>query len=278
MTGIVYLVGAGPGDPRLLTLRGAEVLRRAEVVIHDRLVSAALLDLAPSGAERVDAGKAPGHAGLSQQAINRLLLDRAGRQQRRVVRLKGGDPFVFGRGSEEALACAAAGIPFEVVPGVSAAVAAPASAGIPVTHRGVAASFAVVTATLAGGAETDLSALARAVDTLIVMMGAARLDRVCTVLLAAGRPPDEPAAVIQSATTPEQRSVACTLAKLPLRAAASGIGPPATLVVGWVAAFAHVLAWHRNPDRIEYPEGTRREAPWPTVTTCWSPPSGWPST
>jgi uroporphyrin-III C-methyltransferase len=139
MSGIVYLVGAGPGDPRLLTLRGAEVLQRADVVVYDRLAPAALLDLAPRGAERVDAGKARGRVALSQEAINRVLVDR-GRRGLEVVRLKGGDPFVFGRGGEEALALADAGVPFEVVPGVSAAVAAPAYAGIPVTQRGMAAS------------------------------------------------------------------------------------------------------------------------------------------
>jgi uroporphyrin-III C-methyltransferase len=186
--GVVYLVGAGPGDPRLLTLRGAEVLQRADVVVHDRLAPAALLDLAPRGAERVDAGKARGHAAISQEGINRLLVDRA-RRGLAVVRLKGGDPFVFGRGGEEALALAAAAVPFEVVPGVSAAVAAPAYAGIPLTHRGLAASVAVVSASLAGG-PADLARVATAVDTLVVLMVAERLGEVCAGLIAAGRPGD----------------------------------------------------------------------------------------
>ncbi len=236
-TGIVYLVGAGPGDPRLLTLRGAEVLQRADVVVHDRLAPAALLDLAPRGAERVDAGKARGHAAISQDGINRLLIDRA-RRGLSVVRLKGGDPFVFGRGGEEALALAAAGVPFEVVPGVSAAVAAPAYAGVPLTHRGVAASVAVVSATLAGG-PADLGRVATAVDTLVVLMVAERLGEVCAGLIAAGRPADEPAVVIASATTTGQRSLVATLAAL----AAAEVDPPATLVCGQVVALSGTLAW-----------------------------------
>ena len=237
MSGVVYLVGAGPGDPRLLTLRGAELLQRADVVVHDRLAPAALLDLAPRGAERVDAGKARGHAAISQDGINRLLIDRA-RRGLAVVRLKGGDPFVFGRGGEEALALAAAAVPFEVVPGVSAAVAAPAYAGVPLTHRGLAASVAVVSATLAGGA-ADLRGVATAVDTLVVLMVAERLGEVCAGLIAAGRPPDEPAAVIVSATTADQRSLAGTLAEL----AGAEVDPPATLVAGRVVALADTLAW-----------------------------------
>jgi uroporphyrin-III C-methyltransferase len=237
VSGIVYLVGAGPGDPRLLTLRGAELLQRADVVVHDRLAPAALLDLAPRGAERVDAGKARGRAAISQEGINRLLIDRA-RRGLAVVRLKGGDPFVFGRGGEEALALTAAAVPFEVVPGVSAAVAAPAYAGVPLTHRGLASSFAVVSATLAGG-PADLGRVATAVDTLVVLMVAERLGEVCAALIAAGRPPDEPAAVIASATTGDQQSLAGTLAEL----AGAEVDPPATLVAGRVAALADTLAW-----------------------------------
>jgi uroporphyrin-III C-methyltransferase len=237
VNGIVYLVGAGPGDPRLLTLRGAELLQRADVVVHDRLAPAALLDLAPRGAERVDAGKARGRATISQDGINRLLVDRA-RRGLSVVRLKGGDPFVFGRGGEEALALTAARVPFEVVPGVSAAVAAPAYAGVPLTHRGLAASFAVVSATLAGGA-ADLGRVATAVDTLVVLMVAERLGEVCAGLIAAGRPADEPAVVVASATTAGQQSLSGTLGDL----ASAQVDPPATLVAGRVAALAGTLAW-----------------------------------
>ncbi len=242
MTGTVYLVGAGPGDPDLLTLRGAAVLRRADVVVYDRLAPPELLDLAPAGAERIDAGKAPGQRRLDQEAINRLLVERA-RAGQTVVRLKGGDPFVFGRGGEEALACALAGVRFEVVPGVSAALAAPAYAGVPLTQRQLAASFAVVTASLAGGRTTELSRVAGAADTLVVLMAAERLEGVCLALVRAGRPADEPAVVVQWAATPRQRSVRGQLSELPALAADAGIGPPATLVVGKVAALGATLAW-----------------------------------
>ncbi len=241
MTGTVYLVGAGPGDPGLITVRGAEVLSAADVVVYDRLASPALLDLAPADAERVYAGKEPGRSALPQEQINRLLVERslAGFA---VVRLKGGDPFVFGRGGEEALACARSGVPFEVVPGVTSAVAAPALAGIPVTHRGLAQSFAVVTASTAHGDGVDLARVATAVDTLVVLMAAGRLEKTCRELIDAGRPAGEPAAIIQWAATQEQRTVAGTLSDLPVLAAAVSIGPPATLVVGAVTALTHDLA------------------------------------
>jgi uroporphyrin-III C-methyltransferase len=248
MSGIVYLVGAGPGDPRLLTLRGAEVLQRADVVVYDRLAPAALLDLAPRGAERIDAGKARGRVALSQEAINRVLVDR-GRRGQVVVRLKGGDPFVFGRGGEEALALAEAGVPFEVVPGVSAAVAAPAYAGIPVTHRGLAQSFAVVSATLAGGHPADLARTAATADTLVLLMAAERLAEVCAQLIAAGRPPDQPAAVISSASTAAQRVLTGTLSTL--AAADATIDPPATLVCGPSVALAGSLGWFAHGDQAD---------------------------
>lgn len=243
MSGIVYLVGAGPGDPRLITLRGAEVLRRADVIVYDRLASPRLLDLAPARADRVYVGKEPGRAALPQDEIDRLLVERAVEGDA-VVRLKGGDPFVFGRGGEEALACARAAVPFEVVPGVTSGVAAPAYAGIPVTHRGLAQSFAVVTASTAHGDGVDLGRVAAAVDTLVVLMAAGKLERTCRELIDAGRPEDEPAAIVQWAATEDQRSVVGTLADLPTLARAASIGPPATLVVGAVAALGHELAWH----------------------------------
>src|SRR6266536_3385017 len=233
-SGTVYLVGAGPGDPGLLTLRGAEVLGRADVVVYDRLAPPELLRLAPPGAELVDAGKTPGGQGPDQEAINRLLVGRAA-AGRTVVRLKGGDPFVFGRGGEEALACVRAGAPLEVVPGVSAALAAPAYAGVPLTQRDLAAGFAVVTASLAGGRAAELDRAAGAADTLVVLM------------------PAEPAVVVQWAATARQRSVRATLDDLPALAAATGIGPPATLVVGRVAALADLLAWRGagSPDGVD---------------------------
>jgi uroporphyrin-III C-methyltransferase / precorrin-2 dehydrogenase / sirohydrochlorin ferrochelatase len=240
--GCVVLVGAGPGDPDLITVRGAEVLSRAEVVVYDRLAPPALLRRAPADAERVYVGKEPGSSAMTQAAIDRLLVDRARRGQR-VVRLKGGDPFVFGRGGEEALACVRAGVPFEVVPGVSAALAAPAYAGIPVTHRGSAQSFAVVTGSTAHGEGVDLERVATATDTLVVLMAAGRLAEICRDLIAHGRPADEPAAIVRWAATAEQRTVIGTLEDLPAAAAEARIGPPATLVVGPVAGLAAELAW-----------------------------------
>jgi uroporphyrinogen III methyltransferase/synthase len=238
VTGRVLLVGAGPGDPELITVRGARALAEADVVVFDRLAAPALLDLAPITAERIYVGKEPGRAATPQREIERILVEGA-LAGATVVRLKGGDPFVFGRGREEATACAEAGVPCEVVPGVSAAVAAPAAAGISVTHRSVARSFAVVTGSTAHDGEVDLSKVAGA-DTVVVLMAAGRLAQTCADLIAAGRPPDEPAAIVQWAWTPEQRSVVGTLADLPLLAGTASIGPPATLVVGAVAALAVV--------------------------------------
>ncbi len=233
MSGRVVLVGAGPGDPELITVRGARALTEADVVVYDRLVAPALLDLAQPEAERIYVGKEPGRPSMPQREIERLLVDRA-LDGAIVVRLKGGDPFVFGRGGEEVAACVAAGVPCEVVPGVSSAVAAPAAAAIPVTHRGLARSFAVVTGSTAHDDEVDLSKVVGA-DTLVVLMAAGRLAQTCADLIAAGRPADEPAAIVQWAWTPDQRSVVGTLADLPILAEAANIGPPATLVVGPVA-------------------------------------------
>jgi uroporphyrin-III C-methyltransferase / precorrin-2 dehydrogenase / sirohydrochlorin ferrochelatase len=240
--GIVYLAGAGPGDPKLITVRGAEVLGLADVVVYDRLASPALLDLAPSTAERIFVGKEPGRSAMPQDEIDALIVRRALHGQT-VVRLKGGDPFVFGRGGEEMLACAKAGVRCEVVPGVTSAVAAPALAGIPVTHRGVAQSFAVVTGSTAHGDEVDLGRVATATDTLVVLMAAGKLAETCGALIAAGRPATEPAAIVQWAGTREQRTIVGTLESLPALAAAARIGPPATLVVGDVVAFAPTATW-----------------------------------
>ncbi len=246
-TGVVYLVGAGPGDPKLITVRGREVLGLADVVVYDRLASPALLELAPSAAERIYAGKEPGRPAMRQPQIDALLVAHAS-GGRTVVRLKGGDPFVFGRGGEEMLACVRAGVPFEVVPGVTSAIAAPALAGIPVTHRGMAQSFAVVTGSTAHGDEVDLARVATATDTLVILMAAGKLAETCAELIVAGRPADEPAAIVQWAATAEQRTVTGTLGDLPGLAAAESIGPPATLVVGPVAALARdtLSGWMRG--------------------------------
>jgi uroporphyrinogen III methyltransferase/synthase len=246
--GRVALVGAGPGDPGLLTVRGRRLLRRADVVVHDRLVDRRLLDLAPPHALRIDAGKRPGAHALAQEDINDLLALHA-RRGRRVVRLKGGDPFVFGRGGEEAGALVAAGIPVEVVPGVSSAIAVPAAAGIPVTHRGVASSFAVVTGHHAGDGAggLDLERLATAADTLVVLMGVAGLPSIAARLVAAGRSTGTPAALIQAGTTPAQRTVTGTLGDIAERARLARLAPPAILVVGPVVALRGGLGGDRQP-------------------------------
>jgi uroporphyrinogen III methyltransferase/synthase len=238
----VYLVGGGPGDPGLLTLRGAEILARAEVVVHDRLADPRLLELAPPSAERIDVGKSPG-APVAQEAINSLLIER-GRQLRTVVRLKGGDPFVFGRGGEEALALAAAGVAFEVVPGVTAAVAVPAYAGVPVTHRGLSTSFTVVTghSRFSIDQETNWAALAAAGGTIILLMGVAHRAGIADRLMAGGLDPATPAVAVTWGTRADQATVRTTLAGL----AAAAIDPPATIVIGAVAGLD--LAWfERRP-------------------------------
>lgn len=229
--GIIYLVGAGPGDPDLITVRGLRCLQRADVVVYDRLVNAALLDEAPPWAERIYAGKAPGHHALSQDEIHALLIDRA-RSGLTVVRLKGGDPFVFGRGGEEALACARAGIQCEVVPGITSAVGVPALAGVPVTHRGVSGSFAVVTGHRTDTEdEVDWGGLAGA-DTLVILMGVQRLPHIVSRLLLHGRPPDTPVAIIERGASPDERVVTGTLDSIVAQTAAAAIISPACIVVG----------------------------------------------
>ena len=231
--GTVYLVGAGPGDPGLITAQGLELLRSAEVVVYDRLVSPALVAAAPASAERVFVGKHPHETGTRQQDINALLVDRA-RRGRRVIRLKGGDPFVFGRGAEECEALRTAGVPFQVIPGVTSATAVPAAAGIPVTHRGVASAFAVVAGHECDGrSDLDWDALAR-LPTLVVLMGLSALPDIVARLRAQGMAPDTPAAVIASGTLPEQRSVVGTLDDIAGLVARAGLEPPATVVIGEV--------------------------------------------
>jgi uroporphyrinogen III methyltransferase/synthase len=235
----VYLVGAGPGDPGLATRRAAELLAGAGVVVYDRLAAPALLDLAPPDATRISVGKAPGRAEATQDEINALLVEH-GRAGRTVVRLKGGDPFVFGRGGEEAEALAAAGVPFEVVPGVTSAVAAPAYAGIPVTHRGVASHVTIVTGhedPTKDRGEVDWEQLARVGGTLVVLMGAGRIESIAARLLAGGLAPDTPVAAVTRGTLPEQRTRRATLgtvaAALPEPPAAIVIGPAAGLDLAW---------------------------------------------
>ncbi len=230
----VYLVGAGPGDPGLVTVRGAEVLGRADVVVHDRLSAAELLDLAPPAAERIDVGKAPGRHTMTQDAISTLLVER-GRAGQEVVRLKGGDPYVFARGGEEAAALAQAGVDFEVVPGITSALAAPAAAGIPVTLRYSSTSFTVVTGhedPASGEGSVDWEAVARLGGTIVILMAVARWPAISERLLGAGLAPDTPAAAVRWGTLPRQHTTRATLATLgdhPLDA-------PSVIVVGEVAA------------------------------------------
>ena len=244
--GSVALVGGGPGDPELITVRGRRLLAAADVVVADRLGPRDLLDTVT--AEIVDVGKTPYKKhGATQQEINDLLVERARRGQA-VVRLKGGDPFVFGRGGEEVAACVAAGIPVQVVPGVTSAVAGPSAAGIPLTHRGIAADFTVVSAHLAahsahgsarglaphGPSTVDWDALARGSSTLVVLMGMERLELLSKTLIAGGRNGATPAAVVQNATLPDQRVLVSTLDSLAADAKSAGMGSPAVVVIGEV--------------------------------------------
>jgi uroporphyrinogen III methyltransferase/synthase len=241
----VYLVGAGPGDPRLITVRGEDLLRRADVIVFDRLAADALLDLAPPGCTLIDAGKQPGLVALTQDETTRTLIEH-GRTGALVVRLKGGDPFVFGRGGEEAQALREAGVPYEIVPGVTSAISVPAYAGVPVTHRDLAAQVTIVTAHERPGKEhsdIDWPALARLPGTLVVLMGVASLGSVAEALIAAGKPSGTPVCVTQSGTTAAQRSVTGTLATIAAEIAAAGIRSPAVTVIGAVAALRDELAW-----------------------------------
>jgi uroporphyrinogen III methyltransferase/synthase len=248
--GVVYLVGAGPGDPGLMTVRGAELVASADVILYDRLIPQAALSGAREDAELVYVGKRPGAPEIPQSEIETTMVERA-RAGRSVVRLKGGDPFVFGRGGEEAETLAAAGVPFEVVPGVTAGVAAPAYAGIPVTHREDASAVAFVAGhedPSKDGSSIDWDALARFRGTLVLYMSVKRLPDVAARLIAGGRSADEPAAAVERGTTPAQRTVSATLADLPDAVAAAGIAPPAVMLIGPVAARRETIGWlERRP-------------------------------
>jgi uroporphyrinogen III methyltransferase / synthase len=242
VSGKVYLVGAGPGDPGLLTARALELIASADTILHDRLIPAQALEGARPGAELLYVGKEGGGASVPQERTQALLIERA-QAGGTVVRLKGGDPFVFGRGGEEALALREAGIEFEVVPGVTAGVAALAYAGIPVTHRGLARAAAFVTGRTGDESELDWPALASFPGTLVFYMGVGRLQEIASALIAAGRPAEEPAAVIESGTLPSQRTVSGTLATIAGLVARAEVGSPSITVVGPVAELAEGLAW-----------------------------------
>jgi len=241
----VYLVGAGPGDPGLITVKGLACLRRARVVIYDRLVDESILKEAPADAEKIYVGKGSGRHTLEQEKINGLLLEKS-RQGKVVVRLKGGDPFVLGRGGEEAEALAANGIPFEIVPGVSSAVAVPAYAGIPLTHRRCASSFTVVTghkATGKSGPGIAWDKLASGTDTLVILMGMANLPHLIEQLIKNHKPLTTPVAVITCGTTPNQRCVTGTLQDIVELVRTENLEPPSVVVVGEVVRFHKTLGW-----------------------------------
>lgn len=247
--GCVYLVGAGPGDPGLLTVKAVQVLARADVVVYDNLVADAILDRLPARAERIYAGKEAGSHTMNQAVINALLEERA-RSGQTVVRLKGGDPFVFGRGGEEAAHLTARGIRVEVVPGVTSAIGVPAYAGIPVTHRNVSASFAVVTGRagpIGEAADVEWARIAGA-DTVVVLMGVANHDYLVQTLLACGRHPNTPTAAIRWGTTARQQTVVGTLGTIAARIHEAALRPPAVLVVGDVVSLIPKMAWaERRP-------------------------------
>ena len=235
---MIYLVGSGPGDPGLFTLKGVRCMQEADAVVYDRLAPRALLGYARPEAERIYVGKKPGNPTMSQEEINALLVEK-GRARLTVVRLKGGDPYIFGRGGEEALALNEAGVPFEVVPGVTSGVAAPAYAGIPVTHRNVSTSVAFVTGhedPTKGRPAVDWEKLANGADTLVLYMGVGRLEEISKGLIAAGRRRETPVACVRWGTVPEQRTVTGTLQDIADRVVEAGLKPPAIIVVGDVVA------------------------------------------
>ncbi|WP_299562117.1 uroporphyrinogen-III C-methyltransferase [uncultured Mycolicibacterium sp.] len=235
----VALVGGGPGDPELITVRGRRLLARADVVVADRLAPQELLAELPPHVEVIDAAKIPYGRAMAQDAINAVLIDRA-RQGKFVVRLKGGDPFVFARGYEEVLACAEAGVPVTVVPGVTSAIAVPALAGVPVTHRAVTHEFVVVSGHVAPGDPESLvnwDALAALRGTIVLLMGVERIELFARALLEGGRPADTPVLVVQHGSTAAQRTLRATLADVAPKVRSEGIRPPAVIVIGQVAAF-----------------------------------------
>jgi uroporphyrin-III C-methyltransferase/precorrin-2 dehydrogenase/sirohydrochlorin ferrochelatase len=247
-TGKVFLVGAGPGDPELLTLRASRLLQEADVVLHDNLVSPAILALLPPATERVYVGKERDNHALPQEEINALLV-RLAREGKRVVRLKGGDPFIFGRGGEEIDTLAAEGVPFEVVPGITAALGVASYAGIPLTHRDYAQACVFVTGHLKDGTmDLDWAALARPRQTIVVYMGLLGLPTLCARLIEHGAPPDLPVAVVQQGTTTRQRVITGTLATLPALAAAANLRPPTLTIVGNVVLLRERLQWYRGGD------------------------------
>ena len=249
--GKVYLIGAGPGDPGLLTLRGKEILEKADVVVYDRLVSPAILGFCNPKAKMVDVGKMPTHHKVKQSEINKLLVQFAGEFPGGVIaRLKGGDPFVFGRGGEEALELVAAGVEFEVVPGITSAISVPAYAGIPVSHRGIATSFHIITghekAEAGDSLSLDFETLAKCPGTLIFLMGIANMDFIARRLMECGKDPKTPLAFIEKGTTPYQRTVMATLETAGETIVRENVTAPAITIMGGVVELGNTLAWKKN--------------------------------
>lgn len=248
--GHVYLIGAGPGDPGLLTIRGKEILERADVVVYDRLVSPAILGMCNSKAKMVDVGKMPTHHKVKQSEINKLLVQYAQEYPQGIIaRLKGGDPFVFGRGGEEALELVAAGVEFDVVPGITSAISVPAYAGIPVSHRGIATSFYIITghekAESNGELSLDFENLAKCQGTLIFLMGIANMDFIAKRLVECGKDPKTPLAFIEKGTTPYQRTVLATLETAGETIVRENVTAPAITIMGGVVELGKTLAWKK---------------------------------
>ncbi|MCL2643092.1 MAG: uroporphyrinogen-III C-methyltransferase [Candidatus Bathyarchaeota archaeon] len=249
MYGKVYLVGAGPGDPKLLTVKAVEVITSADVLIYDRLgVTDEVLNMAPVNAERIFVGKRTGLHEVPQDQITDLIVQKA-QGGGIVVRLKGGDPFIFGRGGEEVEALVAQGIPFEVIPGISSSVAAPMYAGIPLTHRDYAASVAIITGHRAGNAEKPVNwvKIANAVDTMVILMGVESLEGIVDKLLKGGISPNRSVAMIESGTLPQQRTIIATLDTIIVKANQNNLKPPSVIIIGEVTELGRKLAWFKQP-------------------------------
>jgi len=247
--GKVYLVGAGPGDPKLLTVKAVEVITSADVLIYDRLgVTDEVLNMAPVNAERIFVGKRTGLHEVPQDQITDLIVQKA-QGGGIVVRLKGGDPFIFGRGGEEVEALVAQGIPFEVIPGISSSVAAPMYAGIPLTHRDYAASVAIITGHRAGNAEKPVNwvKIANAVDTMVILMGVESLEGIVDKLLKGGISPNRSVAMIESGTLPQQRTIIATLDTIIVKANQNNLKPPSVIIIGEVTELGRKLAWFKQP-------------------------------
>ena len=246
--GKVYLVGAGPGDPKLLTVKAVELIKEANVIIYDRLVNEAILDLANKKAEKIYVGKRTGKHEVPQDKITELIIEKA-QVAEKIVRLKGGDPFMFGRGGEEAEALVEKGIEFEVVPGVSSAIVAPMYAGIPLTHRDYASSVAIITGHRAGEGERVINwaKIADAVDTMVILMGVEPLDEIAAKLLEGKVSPDKPVAIVEWGTYKQQRTLIGKLGTIVKEAATKQFKPPSVIVIGEVANLGRKLAWFKKP-------------------------------